>query len=324
MGCSKEGPTRPSKPVPPVPVVPVMDWAYDISSDGSFLVYRHRASVEGIRGVYSLGLSDSARPILLMADSASYLATDCRISPDGMQIVYLKGFQDLYVMNLTARTHTQLTFTLGNANGPDWDPTGHYIVYQRPLIPSGSPDSSAGLRILNVQTLEDYSLRHDGQPTFGTNPRWSPDGTKIAFERHVPWNGVSGSPSRYHIFTVSLVDGTYMDVTPNDKWDNEVPTWYSASRILFESYRYETNEHETRSVSIGGRSPVAWPVDLAPFVPPITASPATSEFVYSGPDSSGKYGVLFLRSMTDISGTTIRQLTTFSPDSASAHSRLVP
>src|SRR5439155_19947898 len=97
-----------------------------------------------------------------------------------------------------------------------------------------------------------------------------------------------------------------------------------ASRILFESYRYETNEHATRSVSIGGRSPVAWPVDLAPFVPPITASPATSEFVYSGPDSSGKYGVLFLRSMTDISGTTIRQLTTFSPDSASAHSRLVP
>ena len=179
-----------------MPVVPVMDWAYDISSDGSFFVYRHRASVEGIRGVYSLGLSDSARPILLMADSASYLATDCRISPDGMQIVYSKGFQDLYIMNLTAQTHTQITFTSGNANGPDWDPTGRYIVYQRPVIPTGSPDSLAGLRILNVQTLEDYSLRHDGQPTFGTNPRWSPDGTKISFERDVPWNGVVGSPGR--------------------------------------------------------------------------------------------------------------------------------
>src|SRR5436309_10478471 len=115
-----------------------------------------------------------------------------------------------------------------------------------------------------------------------------------------------------------------MDVTPNDKWDNEFPTWYSASRILFESYSYDTNEHGTRSVSIGGRSPVAWPVDLAPFVPPIVASPATGEFVYCGPDSSGKYGVLFFRSMIEMSGTWIGQLTRVSLGSASGHSGLVP
>src|SRR5437016_1134567 len=294
--CKSDRVVSPINPPPPGGPIPGMDIAYDISSDGKWVIYRHRASVEGVQGVYTLDLSDSAHPNLLLPDSVSYLATDCRISPDGQKIVYLRGFSDLYVLDLSTQEHTQITFTSGNASSPDWDPSGRFIAYERPLIPPGSPDSSSGLRILDTQTFKDYSLRHGGEPTFGSHPRWSPDGSRIAFEQVVPWDGVPGSSSRYHVLSVSLADGTQRDLTLNDKRNDEYPTWLNDSRLLFESYSNEVfNEHGTYTVNSSGSVRGAWPVDMRPYVAFMAAAPTAGLFIYTGPDSSRTYGVLLLR-----------------------------
>jgi len=323
VGCGDD--TPPTQP--PLPIVHGLlgaDAPYDITSDGKLIVYRHQASVEGVQGVYSLDLGTGGGPLLVMPDSASYLATQCRFSPDGMRLIYLRNFSDLYILDLTTNEQTQVTFTSGNASSPDWDPSGRYIVYERPFRPFGVPESLAGLRILDTVTLDDYSLRHNSEPTFGSNPRWSPDSLRITFDVIGPWNGVPGSPTRFHIFSVSLVDTEYADLTPNDLRNNEFPIWLDSTRILFESYDEQTfNIHRSQVINRDGTGRSDWIIDLRPYLGFMAAAPTKNLFVYPGPDSAQKYAVLLLRDMTDVAGSTIRQLTTFTPLSPSAHTSSV-
>src|SRR6266550_6158497 len=98
-GCGNDNPpTRP--PLPYVPGLRGADAPYDISADGQFIVYRHQASFEGVQGVYSLDLNTGSAPQLMMADSSLFFATQCRLSPDGSRLVYLRNFSDLYTLDL--------------------------------------------------------------------------------------------------------------------------------------------------------------------------------------------------------------------------------
>src|SRR3954471_18763004 len=203
LGCGDDAPsTKP--PIPHIPGLLGADAAYDLTPDGRQLVYRHQASVEGVQGVYLLDLAPGSTPQLLMPDSSFYFAIQCRFSPDGQKLVYLRDFSDLYMIDLSTGDQTQVTFTFGNADNPDWDPSGRYIVYERPFRQFGAPESLAGLRLLDTQTLDDSSLRHGGEPTLGSNPRWSPDSSTIAFDASTPWDGVAGHSSAFHIVVVSV------------------------------------------------------------------------------------------------------------------------
>jgi dipeptidyl aminopeptidase/acylaminoacyl peptidase len=310
--CDKSNPTKPPKKTPTFDVV---DWPYDITPDASRAIYRHRRSRDRVGGVYILETGGGASHTLLFADSLQFFANDCRFSPDGSKVVYTRNFlSDIFIRNLEDSTDTQVTFTNGNARAADWDPSGRSIVYMRVFLDYGMPDSTAGLHVVDLKTFADVSLRASGNPVFGSNPRWSPDGSLIAYSlqtRITP----SGSPTPPHIY-VARVDGTgTSDLTPGDKRNNEYPEWLSnGPEIVFESYGERSyNEHVTRAMRADGAARRTLPVDVRPYIAYGAVAASVAKFVYTGPDSAGEYGVILLRNLDDGQGATIRQLTTYEP-----------
>jgi hypothetical protein len=310
--CNKDNPTKPPKATPTFDVV---DWPYDIASDASRVIYRHLPSRDRVGGVYILETAGSASYTLLFANSLPFFASDCRLSPDGSKVVYTRNFlSDIYVRNLEDSTDTQVTFTSGNARAADWDPTGRYIVYMRVFLDYGMPDSTAGLHVVDTETLTDVSLRASGIPIFGSDPRWSPDGSLIAYSlltRVAP----SGIPDKSHIYA-ARADGTWAgDLTPGDKRNNEYPEWSgNGSEVVFESYGERSyNEHVTQAMRSDGSGRRTLSADVRPYIAYGAVASSVSKFVYTGPDSASEYGVILLRDLDDGQGSTIRQLTTYQP-----------
>jgi Tol biopolymer transport system component len=240
-------------------------------------------------------------------------------------VAYVRNFrEDIWVRDLSNGSDTRVTFTDGNAVAPDWDPSGRYIVYARVFHDYGTPDSTAGLHIVDTNTLTDTVLRHSGEVTFGFNPRWSPDSLTIAFSSIVPWNGVGTVGNAYHIVSVKAEGTDYRDLTPNERRNNQYPVWLNGSTtLLFESYLASSfNVHETQVINADGSGRRSLPFDIRYAIGFAAVAPAAGLCVYSGLDPSREYYVLVLRALEDASGSTARQLTSFTPPAPSAR-RLV-
>jgi len=289
-----------------------LDWAYDITPDGSRVLYRHRDSTDALPGgVYLLEVSDTLRRTLVFPNTG-FFASDCRFSSDGSRIAYTRNaLEDIYVRDLVTGNDTQITSTNGNAVTPDWDPSGRYIVYSRVFHDQGTPDSTAGIHIVDTVTLTDIAFRHSGAVIFGVQPRWSPDSLKIAFY-------TNGIPD--HIITVSVDGREYRDLTPNDQRNNDYPTWINkGAGLLFESYSPSSfNIHETQVINADGSGRARLAFDTRYAIGFAAVAQAARLCAYTGADPTVRYYVLLLRSLDDAKGVTIRQLT-YAPSSRGVH-----
>jgi len=149
-----------------------------------------------------------------------------------------------------------VTATGNNATDPDWGPEGTRLVYVRPFLPQGAADTTSGLFLLDLLTGQDRPLTHSGLATFGGVPRWSPDGSAIAFSY--------GSP--LHVFIIKP-DGTgYRDLTPNASTDNTDPSWNATGNALtYEAFnRTDRQKHETRIVGRDGSGDGRFSIQLRP------------------------------------------------------------
>ena len=279
----------------------LVDYPYDISPNESLVVYGHLATPRLPSGVYVIGLAPGSQPRYLMpyVHPAYFDPWGLRFSPDGKRLVYVRGgYYDLAVFDLESMQERRVTFTNGNAQEGDWDPSGRYFVYDRPDLSYGAPDTSAGIFIVDTETLSDRPLLHDGRPTYGGHARWSPDSTRIAF-----WYG---SPS--HLYSVR-VDGTeYRDLMPSSRNSADSQEWTRADeRVFYESYGQTSfNVHETRVIDPVSAQSSRWASDLRLFVNPISRD--GSHYVYTYPDAAG-YGVICIQETRDATGATRRQIT---------------
>jgi TolB protein len=132
-----------------------------------------------------------------ITNSAGEIDDDASWSPDGQKIVwtahndsdnpFVRPSQDIYVMNADGSGRVNLTDNFPvEERGPSWSPDGTRIAYmcRIGLPPSGMTTPTFEICVMNADGSDVTRLTNNTLPD-GT-PTWSPDGTKIVFNRAVP------------------------------------------------------------------------------------------------------------------------------------------
>lgn len=162
-------------------------------------------------------------------------------SPDGKKIAFIFGhyvgcclsFNNLYVINADGGDLISFADHSAYDNKPVWSPDSHKFAFV-----SGVdwrkigiiPNSCGGIDGICVMTIDDAnSIKLVSINQDGSNPDWSPDGKKIAFQ--------SGPYNNVEVYVMN-VDGTNpINLTNYRKgWDGN-PVWSpDGKRIVFSSY----------------------------------------------------------------------------------------
>jgi dipeptidyl aminopeptidase/acylaminoacyl peptidase len=80
-----------------------------------------------------------------------------RFSPDGTKICFEQGGQ-LWIEDLMAHSHRQLTTVPSGASGASWSPDGKWIAFTTAIVPSGNWEENANY--LSGKSKSKTSLRH--------------------------------------------------------------------------------------------------------------------------------------------------------------------
>lgn len=125
-------------------------------------------------------------------------------SPDGISIIYSSnkaGNYEIYTSNITGTDEMRLTDSSTNESYPVWSPDGNLIAYSVSKGEWNSPESGSTyeIYIMNADGTEKQQLT-DNNAGDGT-PRWSPDGSMIAFSSD------RTETEHYEVFVMN-VDGT--------------------------------------------------------------------------------------------------------------------
>jgi Tol biopolymer transport system component/DNA-binding winged helix-turn-helix (wHTH) protein len=197
-------------------------------------------------------------------------------SPDEKKVVFYKEGDDTgtpYLANSDGSNETKLPFLAGIM---DWSPDGSKLVYQY-----GRPNSD--IYLYTFETGKIVTLVND--PSFDSDPSFSPDGTKIAF--------ISGRDGNQEIY-VEDIDGSNLERLTNHPARDAFPTFSpDGTQIIFNSNR-EGENLDVYIMNVDGsnvRRLTNWPSDEESF--PGSWSPdGTQLFVLS--ERSGKDNVYIM------------------------------
>lgn len=195
------------------------------SPDGSRLACNGDAEDPALAGVYTIRSSDGGG--LTQVTDFSGIPGD--YSPDGRRLVLVgvdrNGVLRMFVVGLNGaglRALTPPSMTLFIEDGGSWSPNGKQITF------SGHPDGEhrsalwvvhpdgSGLHEIDVADCGGAYTQKGSAGCFF--PSWSPDGTRIAFDRVDPGTG------QRNIFT-ARADGAALVQVTHGAYNNEDPDW---------------------------------------------------------------------------------------------------
>lgn len=162
------------------------------------------------------------------------------VSPDGKKIAFARDGV-IYVKNANGTgPETPLTSPLqGSARNPTWSPDGKRIAFE--AITANHPDheiyvaSAAGFDLFNPQTC--CWQRLTWHPASDTDPAWSPDGAKIAFQSYRDGNAeIYVENANFSLFDPTTHGLKRLTNDPAIDW---FPAWTpDGSGILFATNRH--------------------------------------------------------------------------------------
>jgi TolB protein len=159
-------------------------------------------------------------------------------SPDGKQLTFVSnrnGHDEIYVMNSDGSQVRELTDSRAEgkerSDNPDWSPDGHSILF---TVQDGStvydarlPAPKVDIYMINVDGTDFTRLTYlEG---YAIEPKWSPDGSKIAFI-YRPY-----STGDLHIYVIDA-DGTdIVQLTKGSAIEFDLDWSPDGNRIVFTS-----------------------------------------------------------------------------------------
>lgn len=248
-------------------------------------------------------------------------AADPQISPDGLQVVYVRTFMDimedrrrsnLWIINADGSNHRPLTTGSENHHSPRWSPDGGRLLYL-----SGE-EHTAQVYCRWMDTGQTARLAQLPGPASGI--AWSPDGSRVAFSMPVTapskpfaslppkphgatWadpprvidkvlyrmDGVGYLPDMYfHVFVLPADGGTPRQVTTgNFHHRNAVWTPDGEALILSanrrDDWEYEPRDSEVYSIDLNSREITVLTDREGPDMSP-AVSPDGEKIAYLGYD----------------------------------------
>ena len=304
LSCSKDR-ERFTAPRYMGPLIPNVDFAPAWSHDGRSIAYwRAFPSQDGPAGVYVVP-SSGGRP-RFVAPNSFLSSGSLGFAPDDRSLVGSSQLQ-LVIIDIATGSANTPTYTANGAHYPDWSPDGRQIVYNRiyyiPTFPA-QPYDSAGIHIYDVSTGEDHPIFNNDQVVFGIWPRWSPDGSHIAFIE-------DGTPQAIKLMRSDGTDlRTLAHASPRTLLRNL--TWFRLPTTGAVGVLYIESNGHTFFISPYSSNPIRFSFRYGYE----DISPDGAEYAVIGALPSDSVGVVCTVRVNDLTGETLHEIAPFAGRSA--------
>lgn len=199
--------------------------AYPLAKNGRIVFDRQ---VNGKNHVIVMN-ADGSSPVDL-SPASTFGDSQPQFSPDGRWIAFTRqmdstgGVLHIFLMRPDGSGAVDITPGLQGAGAPTFSPDGHQIAF----VMDTNPALNVGFYTLAIMNADGSGVTNltPGSETFERSPDFSPDGTRIIFERNDPQPG---------LFTVAPDGSNPTRLTPQDNQTIDVTGAFSpaGNRIAF-------------------------------------------------------------------------------------------